>query len=524
MQESNYNGFEKWLALFVVIIGTFMAILDSSIVNIAVPKMMSVFGVSLESIQWILTAYTLTLGAVIPLTGYLMDNFGCKRVYIFALGFFTMGSLLCGLAWSNSSMIIFRVIQALGGGMIMPVGMALVYQVFPMEERGMALGFWGIAAMAAPAIGPTLGGFIIEKMDWKLIYTVNVPIGIVGVMLALIVLKSTPIQKLKPFDYIGFITCALGIVSILYVLGEGSSIDWSEIKNPMLLTLGCLTLVMFVINELTHPYPLLDLRVLKNLNYTISIIISNILTLALMGGAYIVPLFLQSIRGYTAMQTGIIMFPSAIATGFMMPISGKVADKVGAKIIIIPGLILLFFASYRLTFMDMDISSSSINLILVLRGIGLGLTMMVIGNVGMNSIERNEISKASALQNTIKQIASALAVTVMTTLVQSKLNYNYARYVEQINSFNATATGTIRQLQGLFLQGGQSSVEAQGSAMSTLQGLIYKQTDIEAMQHALMFTAAAVLVAIAFAFLMQTKPIVKNNKEENVEVIDGALE
>lgn len=153
-----------------------MSVLDSSIVNIALPKMMAVFGVSADDSKWILTAYTLTLGAIIPLTGYLQDIFGPKRIYMFALAMFTLGSLLCGFAWNNTSMIVFRVLQALGGGMIMPVGMSIVYTLFPRNKIGLALGFWGIAAMAAPAIGPTLGGYIIEKMDWRLIFNVNVPI------------------------------------------------------------------------------------------------------------------------------------------------------------------------------------------------------------------------------------------------------------------------------------------------------------------------------------------------------------
>ena len=208
-------------------------------------------------------AYTLALGAIIPLTGYLQDTFGAKKIYMFALAMFTLGSLLCGFAWSGSTMIAFRVIQALGGGMIMPVGMSIIYQVFPRKKIGLALGFWGIAAMAAPAIGPTLGGYIIEKMDWRLIFNVNVPIGIIGVILAGIILKGTERKPFKSFDIIGFLSSTVGIVSILYVLGEGSSIDWTKIENPILMTLGCLSLLLFVVNELTHPNPLLDLRFLN---------------------------------------------------------------------------------------------------------------------------------------------------------------------------------------------------------------------------------------------------------------------
>ena len=260
-----------------------MSILDSSIVNIALPKMMAVFGVPLDDAKWILTSYTLALGAIIPLTGYLQEVFGAKRIYMFALAMFTLGSLLCGFSWSNTSMIGFRVIQAIGGGMIMPVGMSIIYQVFPREKIGLALGFWGIAAMAAPAIGPTLGGYIIEKMDWRLIFNVNVPIGIIGVILAGILLKGTERKPFKSFDIIGFLSSTVGIVSILYVLGEGSTIDWGKIQNPILMTLGCLSLILFVVNELTHPDPLLDLRIFKLFDFSISQIITMCFNISIDG-------------------------------------------------------------------------------------------------------------------------------------------------------------------------------------------------------------------------------------------------
>ncbi|HWQ42587.1 MAG TPA: DHA2 family efflux MFS transporter permease subunit [Desulfosporosinus sp.] len=454
--QDNKDVSSKWLALFVIVIGTFMAALDSSIVNIAVPKMMAVFGVSLEDIKWILTAYTLTLGAIVPLTGYLGDIFGYKKLFLFSLTVFTIGSFLCGLSWSNSAMIVFRILQALGGGMIIPVGMTIIMQLFPPEERGTALGFWGISSMAAPAIGPTLGGYIIQNLDWRLIFYVNVPIGIFGVIMGGILLKETPRKPFTGFDYIGFISSTVGIVSLLYVLGEGSAIDWGDIKNPLLMTLGCFSLLLFVINELTHPEPLLDLRVLKSFDFSITQIIISILVFALMGGMYIVPLFLQNIRGYTAMQAGMILFPSAIATGLMMPIGGKIFDKIGAKPVALVGLVILVTSSYSLAFINMDTSKLAIILTLAIRGMGMGLVMMPITTAGMNAIPRNLAGKASALSSMIKQVSGALGVTIMTTMLQGRLDVNYSRMSEQVTAFNPAAIGVIGQLQGQYMQSGYS--------------------------------------------------------------------
>ncbi len=506
MQNDNNNdSSNKWMILIVLSIGTFMAVLDTSIINIAVPKMMAVFGSSLDTIQWVLSAYTLTLGVIVIPTAYLLDTLGNKRVFIFALVAFTLGSFLCGLAWSDSTMIAFRILQAVGGGLIMPVAMTMIMQIFSPEERGMAMGFWGIAALAAPAIGPTLGGYIIQYLDWRLIFYLNVPIGVFGIILAQILLPGTPRQPFKRFDYLGFITAVAGIVSILYVLGEGASIDWGNIKNPLLLTFGCFSLLMFVINELYHPEPLLDLRILKNLTFSISQIIQSILAFALMGGLYLVPLFLQNLRGYTAMETGMILLPSAIATALAMPISGKLLDKFGLKPVVVPGMIILLISSFALAFVNMDTSRTELIMILSIRGLGFGFVMMPVTTAGMNAIPTSLAGKASTINNIIKQIAGALGVTILTTFTQGRLNLNYGRLSEQITSFNPVANGILGQFQAMLMQNGYASGDAYGVAISAITAMIQKQAYVDAIGNAIMLTALGVLLAIAMILFMRGK-------------------
>jgi EmrB/QacA subfamily drug resistance transporter len=512
------------MALSVVIIGTFMAILDTSIVNIAIRKLMAVFGASLDDVKWVLTAYTLALGAIIPLTGYLGDILGTKKVFIFALAMFSFGSFLCGAAWSNTSMIVFRIIQALGGGMIMPVAMTIIYQVIPPEKRGMALGFWGISAMAAPAIGPTLGGYIIENLDWRLIFYVNVPIGVLGVLMALILLKPSVVKPVKSFDVIGFISSSIGLVSVLYVLGEGSAIDWGDIENPLLLTLGCFSLLLFVVNELTHPDPLLDLRLFKIPDFSISQVLSCAMTFALMGGVYVVPVFLQNIRGYTALQTGLIMFPSAIATGIMMPLSGKIFDHVGAKPVVIPGIIILALASYELSFINMNTGKGAITLLLIIRGIGIGLAMMPITTAGMNAVPQMLVGRASALSNTIRQVMGSLSVTIMTVVITRQANNNYARLSEQVTAFNPQVVSILKQVKALLTLNGYSSYEAQNAATYVLYGKVYKQAYVDAMDYAIAVTVVAVATTILLAFFMRGKRKMNSKNEDSHRVINSERE
>ncbi len=499
------DGAYKWLALLVVVVGTFMAILDTSIVNIAIPKMMNVFGVSTDQIQWVLTAYMLTMGAVIPLTGFLGDTFGTKKTYIWAMVAFTVGSALCGFSWSSSTMIGARVVQALGGGMIMPVSMAIIYQVIPPNERGVALGVWGIAAMAAPAIGPTLSGYIVEHLDWRLIFTINIPVGVVGVILAALVLKESPKKPPKTFDYIGFLSSAAGLVAILYVVGEGSNIDWNDPKTVMLLVFGIFSLILFIANELTHQDPLLDLRVLKIFPFSLSIIISSITNIALFGGVFLIPLFLQNLQGYTAMQSGMIMFPGAIATGLMMPFSGKLFDKFGAKPVVIPGLLIILFSTYELSMLTMDTSAETIKWLIAVRGFGLGLAMMPITTAGMNAVPPQLVARASALQNVIRQVASSMGIAVLTTVMSNRQAVNYTRLAEKVTSFHAGSSDLFKYLNAYFGTLGISASEVQGLSTTTMYGIVAKQAAAQAINDTFFVTVVLIIFIIPLVMLMRGK-------------------
>lgn len=417
-----------WIAISVVIVGTFMAILDSSIVNVAIPKMMTIFSASTEQIEWILTGYMLTMSIVIPLTGYLGDRFGLKKLYVFALAVFTIGSALCGLATSTETMVAARVVQAIGGGMIMPVGMAMIYQIVPLEKRGLAIGIWGISAMAAPAIGPTLSGYIIQYMNWRLIFTLNIPVGIIGVTLAIILLKETPTRNDKTFDIFGAITSAVGLFTLLLALSKGNSEGWTSVYILGLFAVAAISLTSFIYIELHHEDPLLELRILKVFPYGLSMIISTITTIGMYGALFLMPLYLQNLRGYTPMQAGMLMLPAAIVTGIMMPISGRLFDKFGAKWITIIGLTILTAASYLLSRLSLQTSYNTIMMIMMVRGIGMGLAIMPTQTAGMNAIPRELSGRGTALNSTVKQVAGSFGISILTTILGHREAFYTAKH------------------------------------------------------------------------------------------------
>lgn len=505
-EQEQDDGLYKWLGLLVVVVGTFMAILDTSIVNIAIPKMMAVFGVTEDSIKWVLTGYMLTMGMVIPLTGYLGDRFGTKKLYIWALTIFTAGSALCGLAPSNTIMIIARIIQALGGGMIMPVGMSMIYQMFPPAERGTALGVWGIAAMAAPAIGPTTGGYIVQYLDWRLIFTVNIPVGVVGVILAILLLRELPQRPTKGFDWIGALSSAVGLSCLLYVFGE-SSIDWNDFANIFLVIVGLFSLVLFVVNELTHSDPLLDLRLFKIWPFTLSVLISSTIGIALFGGVFLLPIFWQNLQGYTALQTGMFMFPSAVATGITMPIGGRLFDKFGAKPVVLPGLIILAITTYQLTTITLNTDPHTIMIIYMFRGIGIGLAMMPSSTAGMNAVPMPMIGRASALSNVVRQVANSLGVTLLTTFMTNTQVVTYYRMAEKVNWFNSNSVYLTNMVKAYFMGVGMFSGDAQSSSLEVIFGLLQRQAMVQAIEDTFFVTFLIVVITVFLGLLIpKSKP------------------
>lgn len=501
MSETHAQGVhddgKMWSILAVLIIGTFITILNSSLINIALPKMMAVFSVSLDTIQWVVTAYTIALGVVIPLSGYLSDRFGAKNLYLGALAMFTLGSFLCGFAWNSSSMIAFRIIQGLGGGIVGPVGNAIIFRTIPPEKRGIAMGLYGVAAMAAPAIGPTVGGYVVANLSWRVLFYLSIPFGILGVIMGILMLDEIPKNPLGKFDLFGFITSTVGLVCIFYVLGKWTHINWHEMGYPLMLAVGVCSMILFVINELMHPSPLLDLRIFKNYEFTAWLIISSLLGMAMIGISYLIPIFLQSIMGYTAMQTGLLLFPAAVATAFVMPFSGKILDKYGYKAIMFPGLAVFVGVSYAMSFISTDYSSSMINLLLIVRGLSLGAIVMVPTTLCLSGISRSALNQASALQNIVRQLANTVSVTLITVTLQHQITVYAAGLADQLSLFNPNTVDTVKRLQGAYVKAGLSVSDANTAMGTALGGIVQKIAYVNAID----FILSAMFLVSVFVFV-----------------------
>lgn len=499
----------NWLAMSILIIGAFMSILDSSIVNVALPKIMAVFNAQTSDIQWVLTGYMLVLGIVVPVTGYLGDRFGYKSMYLISLAVFTVGSALCGFAWSTWTMVGFRVIQGIGGGMIMPITMSMIYRIVPRHKIGLALGVWGIAAMAAPALGPSLGGYLVDYFNWRLIYTINIPIGIAAVTLGFRYLKETPKNRDLKFDFTGFAFSSIGLFSLLLALSEGTDRGWTSPFIITLLAAAFFSLIYFVIHELRVDDPMLDLRLLKSRTFTGSLLISAILSIAMFGGILLVPLYMQTFRSFTAVQTGVLMMPAGLAAGIMMPISGRLYDKIGAKPPVIAGIIIIALATLLFHNISIETAYGTIMFWLILRSIGMGLAMMPSTNAGMSVVPTANIGRASALNNAVRQVSGSFGVAMVTTILKERQSFHFTTGAAAITPDNFTAISTINYLQNMFSNLGLQLAQAKNAALVLINGMLAQQSFVMAMEDVFILMAVIAFAGLIPVFLIREKRVLK---------------
>ncbi|MFZ5631401.1 MAG: DHA2 family efflux MFS transporter permease subunit [Bacillota bacterium] len=502
-----------WAGLFVLVFGAFMAILDGSIVNVALPRLMSIFGVTPDDIQWVMTAYLLTSGVVVPVTGYLGDRFGYKRVYIYALIAFTLGSALCGIAWNNDSLVAFRVVQALGGGMLIPLSMSIIFRMVPRQKMGMAMGMWGIAATMAPAVGPTLGGYLVDHYSWHLIFTINIPVGIIAVILSYAMIDETPLIKGLKFDVLGSILSSAGLFSLLLALSQGQKEGWTSQYIVTLFTLAGFFLLLFCLWELQVPYPMLDIKLFKNPVFSASIAATSFLTIAMFAAIFLVPLYCQSLQGLTPMQTGLLIMPMALVTGFMMPISGRLFDKIGALPLGLVGIAIAGFFTYMLSFITLETSYRSLQILLVLRAVGLGLGMMPISTAGMNTIPPLLVGQASAINNLVRQISASLGIAYMTYVMLNRQVYHAAWLADGVNWTSPAAVETYHRLNSLantFTGPGNGDA----AALGYMNMVVQKQAMVMGIADALLVSALIAFLTIPLILPLSRKKVEEARQKE----------
>ena len=497
----------KWLVAIVVILGAFMSVLDQTVVNIAIPRLQNAFGADIHSVQWVVTAYLLTQGAMTPTASYLANNVGIKRSFILSLIAFTLGSLLCGLSWSLPMLILFRVVQGLGGAVLLPLSFTMLFREFAPGERGLALGTLGIPTLLAPTLGPILGGYIVTFASWQLIFFINIPIGIVAVILATLFLREARAPERSRFDLPGFITAAYGLAALLYAFSETTTAGWGSVKVLGFLFSGALSLIAFIAIEITTVNrggkPLLDLRLFTNRSFAAGNIALVFVIFGLFGSFFLIPIYLQVLRGQSAFQAGLILLPQALAAMVSVVVGGRLVDRIGVKAVVIPGLLLLGFATWQLTFITLNSPFWWLQLLLVLLGLSLGLTGQPLVVAALADVsEAQQVADASTITTVTRSVAASMGVALLATYVQTQTKVHFTHLAEQVTASSPLGQ-LLPRLQGLFLLHGADVQSARSAALQLIARLLQRQGYLLALQDA--FFVVIVLIALAIVATLFVK-------------------
>ncbi len=423
-QSKPDEGIDRKLLLvaIVVVLGAIMSILDTTVVNVAVNTLARDFHTDLATIQWVVTGYTLALATVIPLTGWAADRFGTKRLYMMSIGLFLAGSALSGLAWSANSLIAFRVLQGLGGGMLMPCGMTILTRAAGPQRVGRVMAIIGVPMLLGPILGPILGGWLVDDVSWRWIFFINVPIGAAALVMSLRVLPRDRPSLSERLDLVGLLLLSPGLA--LMIFGLAKSASKGSFSDPIVWVpalIGFALLGAFVWHALRTPHALLDLRLYKNHAFANSSITLVLMIISVFGAMLLLPLYLQNVRGETALQSGLLLAPQGLGAMLVMPISGRLTDKTGVGKVVVPGIIILLISMLGLTQLSGDTSYWVTSAILFVQGIGMGFSMMPLFSGAMQTLRRAQVARASTSLNITQQVGASIGTALMSVLLARAL-------------------------------------------------------------------------------------------------------
>ncbi|TDL99016.1 DHA2 family efflux MFS transporter permease subunit [Macrococcus brunensis] len=471
-----------------LMIGMFIAILNQTLINVALPVLINDFGITTSTAQWLTTGFMLVNGILVPISAFLIQRFTYRQLFMTAMMFFTVGSLICAIAGNFPMMMVGRLTQAVGAGILMPLGTNIFMSIFPPDKRGAAMGMMGIAFILAPAIGPTLTGWVIQNYHWNVMFYGMFIIGAIALLIGSVWFKIAQPTHNAKLDIPGVIFSTIGFGSILYGFSEAGNKGWDSPVVDSTIIIGLIFVGLFVYRELSMKNPMMDLSTLKYSGFSFTTLINIIVTMALFGGMILLPIYLQSIRGFSPLDSGLLLLPGSLLMGLMGPIAGRLFDKVGIKPLAIFGLAIMTYATWELTKLNMDTPYSHILGIYILRSFGMAFIMMPIMTAGMNSLPGRLIPHGNAFSNTIRQLAGSIGTAILVTVMTQQTS---AHIGDIANSLDKTNPAVMNQIQ----QAGQAvGSDALGTQM--MLGRMQQLATINGINDA--FWVATVLSALAF--------------------------
>jgi DHA2 family multidrug resistance protein len=495
-----------WLIAIAVMSSTFMEVLDTTVVNVSLPHIAGNLSASTDEATWTLTSYLVANAIILPMTGWLASTFGRKRLLMLSVTGFTTASFFCGLAPSLPFLIFFRVIQGACGGGLQPLSQAILLESFPPEKRGQAMAFWALGIVVAPMLGPVAGGWLTDNYSWRWVFYINVPIGILAILLTQAFVFDPPYlrKESKGIDYWGIGLLVVGMGALQIMLDKGQEDDW--FSSHFIVTLAVLAVVGLgglIFRELKAEHPIIDLSVFRYRSYAIGTFIMTVVGFVLYGSTVLLPLLMQELLGYTATHAGITNLPRGLASFMFMPLVGYLTGKVDARKLLAAGFLVTALAMYMISQFSLGVASSNFWLPLVLQGAGLGLIFVPLTTVTNDPVPRERMGNATSIFNLMRNVGASIGISMVETMQVRRAQAHINILGKYVNPANPKARQTIEGLRGLFISQGKDAATATHQAYASVWGMVQQQAAMLSYNDTFRFLAVTFLLMLPLVFLMR---------------------
>ncbi|HCZ2055737.1 TPA: DHA2 family efflux MFS transporter permease subunit [Staphylococcus aureus] len=490
------EGVSRGKILAALLFGMFIAILNQTLLNVALPKINTEFNISASTGQWLMTGFMLVNGILIPITAYLFNKYSYRKLFLVALVLFTIGSLICAISMNFPIMMVGRVLQAIGAGVLMPLGSIVIITIYPPEKRGAVMGTMGIAMILAPAIGPTLSGYIVQNYHWNVMFYGMFIIGILAILVGFVWFKLYQYTTNPKADIPGIIFSTIGFGALLYGFSEAGNKGWGSVEIETMFAIGIIFIILFVIRELRMKAPMLNLEVLKFPTFTLTTVINMVVMLSLYGGMILLPIYLQNLRGFSALDSGLLLLPGSLIMGLLGPFAGKLLDTIGLKPLAIFGIAVMTYATWELTKLNMDTPYMTIMGIYVLRSFGMAFIMMPMVTAAINALPGRLASHGNAFLNTMRQLAGSIGTAILVTVMTTQTTQHLSAFGEELDKTNPVVQDHMRELASQY--GGQEG------AMKVLLQFVNKLATVEGINDAFIVATIFSIIALILCLFLQS--------------------
>jgi DHA2 family multidrug resistance protein len=503
---SSERHVNPWIVAVSVMFATFMEVLDTTVVNVSLPHIAGSLSVTIDEATWALTSYLVANAIILPMTGWLASQFGRKRLLMLSVIGFTLSSFLCGLAPTLPLLILFRVVQGATGGALQPLSQAVLLEAFPPQDRGKAMGFWGLGIVVAPILGPVLGGWLTDSYSWRWVFYINIPVGIASIVMTRLFIFDPPYLRAesRKIDYWGIGMLAVGIGALQIVLDKGQEEDWFASSMIVSLTvIAVATLVALIVHELTTENPVVDLRVFKARSYAVGVFLMTVVGFVLYGSLVLLPIMLQTLLGYPSLQAGIAMSPRGMGAFVMMPITGLMTGRFDPRKLLgtglaIGGMTLLWLSNLNLQAGYWDIFWPQL-----VQGIGMSLLFVPLTTVAMAPIPRERMGNATSLFNLMRNIGGSVGIAVTGTMLARNQQAATALLGANVTPYDAASQSVLAQMRGAMMAAGADAATATNRAYAAVFGMVVKQAAMVAFVGIFQLMGIIFLALVPLVLIMQ---------------------